>query len=302
MNVNFRSPVFEQVSSSPLGLSLLIATLAAVALSPSAIASEPLGAPQAPVRSVANPTTPVSPEDLQRQQLEEIKMQQRTSAAQVSEGGININTIKGQVTSVSQLSDVKPTDWAFQALQSLVERYGVIAGYPDKTYRGNRALTRYEFAAGLNAALDRVNELIGSSTADLVRKEDLVTLQRLQEQFAAELATLRGRVDSLEARTATLQKQQFSTTTKLQGEVIFLAADTFGDRALPNNTPRVNTSDDTETFLGYRVRLSLPTSFNGKDQLFIRLGANTVPNLTASTGTAETRLTIDKGSFEWLFR
>ncbi|OWY66980.1 hypothetical protein B7486_33615 [cyanobacterium TDX16] len=48
-----------------------------------------------------------------------------------------------QVTSVSQLSDVQPTDWAFQALQSLVERYGCIAGYPDGTYRGNRALTRY---------------------------------------------------------------------------------------------------------------------------------------------------------------
>ncbi len=49
-----------------------------------------------------------------------------------------------QVTSVSQLSDVQLTDWAFQALQSLVERYGCIAGYPDGTYWGNRALTRYE--------------------------------------------------------------------------------------------------------------------------------------------------------------
>jgi uncharacterized protein involved in exopolysaccharide biosynthesis len=37
-----------------------------------------------------------------------------------------------QVTSVTQLSDVRPTDWAFQALQSLVERYGCIAGYPDR--------------------------------------------------------------------------------------------------------------------------------------------------------------------------
>jgi hypothetical protein len=60
-----------------------------------------------------------------------------------------------QVTSVSQLSDVSPTDWAFQALQSLVERYGCIAGYPDGTFRGNRAMTRYEFAAGLNACLDK---------------------------------------------------------------------------------------------------------------------------------------------------
>jgi Carbohydrate-selective porin, OprB family/S-layer homology domain len=133
-----------------------------------------------------------------------------------------------QVTSVSQLSDVKPTDWAFQSLQSLVERYGCIAGYPDKTYRGNRALTRYEFAAGLNSCMDRINELIGAGTADLVKKDDLEALKKLQEEFAAELATLRGRVDALEARTATLEKQQFSTTTKLVGEVIFSLAGAYG--------------------------------------------------------------------------
>jgi hypothetical protein len=62
-----------------------------------------------------------------------------------------------QINSVSQLSDVQPTDWAFQALQSLVERYSVISGYPDSTFKGNRALTRYEFAAGLNAALNRLS-------------------------------------------------------------------------------------------------------------------------------------------------
>jgi predicted RNase H-like nuclease (RuvC/YqgF family) len=136
----------------------------------------------------------------------------------------------GQVTSVSQLSDVQPTDWAFQALQSLVERYGCIAGYPDGTYRGNRAMTRYEFAAGLNACMDRVNELIASATADLVRKEDLEALRKLQEEFAAELATLRGRVDALEARTSTLEAQQFSTTTKLNGEVVFAVGSASGWR------------------------------------------------------------------------
>jgi len=102
-----------------------------------------------------------------------------------------------QVTSVSQLSDVQPTDWAFGAVQSLVERYDCIAGYPNGTFLGNRAMTRYEFAAGLNACLDRVNELIATATLDVVQKEDLTTLQRLQEEFSAELATLRGRVDSL---------------------------------------------------------------------------------------------------------
>ncbi|MCY7322913.1 MAG: iron uptake porin [Phormidesmis sp. CAN_BIN36] len=195
------------------------------------------------------------------------------------------NASIGQVTSVSQLSDVRPTDWAFQALQSLVERYGCIAGYPDKTYRGNRALTRFEFAAGLNACLDRVNELIAAATADLVKKEDLATLQRLQEEFAAELATLRGRVDALEARTSTLEKQQFSTTTKLAGEVIFAVTDEFGVR---------NTRGNNTVFQD-RVRLALNTSFTGSDLLVTRLAAGNAgafnlqnPNRLAAGQTSAT--------------
>ncbi|MBW4580590.1 MAG: iron uptake porin [Tildeniella nuda ZEHNDER 1965/U140] len=168
-----------------------------------------------------------------------------------------------QVTSVSQLTDVKPTDWAFQALQSLVERYGCIVGYPDKTYRGNRALTRYEFAAGLNACMDRINELIAAGTADLVKKEDLLALQKLQEEFAAELATLRGRVGALEARAATLEKQQFSTTTKLGTELITYLANAFGER----------TSARNNTDIGFRLRLDFDTSFTGKDRLRTRLQA-----------------------------
>ncbi len=219
---------------------------------------------------------------------------QVTSVSQLS-GTIQPSSgLAGQVTSVSQLSDVKPTDWAFQALQSLVERYGVIAGYPDRTYRGNRALTRYEFAAGLNAALDRINELLAASTSDLVKKEDLATLQKLQEQFATELATLRGRVDTLEAQTTTLEKQQFSTATKLIGDAVFIGADVFGDRA--NNTPANDTGDDTQATLSYRVRLALQSSFTGKDLLFARLAASNTPVLQSTTGTAETRLTIEKNT------
>ena len=169
-----------------------------------------------------------------------------------------------QVTSVSQLSDVQPTDWAFQALQSLVERYGCIAGYPNQTYRGNRAMTRYEFAAGLNACLDRINELIATATGDLVKKEDLATLQKLQEQFAAELATLRGRVDAVEARTAELEANRFSTTTKLNGEAIIAGVGASG--GAPNQR-------DPNIILVNRVRLNLTTSFTGKDSLITGLQA-----------------------------
>ncbi|MBW4607493.1 MAG: iron uptake porin [Hassallia sp. WJT32-NPBG1] len=210
-----------------------------------------------------------------------------------------------QVTSVSQFSDVQPTDWAFQALQSLVERYGCIAGYPNGTYRGNRAMTRYEFAAGLNACLDRVNELIATATADLVTKEDLATLQRLQEEFSAELATLRGRVDTLEAKTAELESNQFSTTTKLLGEAIFVLSDSFGDNAaisaatLRSNPNAPDRELDSNTTLSERIRLNFLSSFTGKDQLQIRLQAGNIiannnPNIgNASTGTNMTRLIFE---------
>ncbi len=192
------------------------------------------------------------------------------------------NNSQSQVTSVSQFSDVQPTDWAFQALQSLVERYGCIAGYPDATYRGNRALTRYEFAAGLNACLNRVNELIATATADMVTKQDLATLQRLQEEFSAELATLRGRVDSLEARTAELEANQFSTTTKLVGEAIFGVTDAFGG----------NTGKNNNAVFQDRVRLDLQTSFTGRDVLHTRLAAG---NATAFSQVDKAGFPINTG-------
>ncbi len=198
-----------------------------------------------------------------------------------------------QITSVSQLSDVRPTDWAFQALQSLVERYGCIAGYPDGTYRGNRALTRDEFAAGLNTCLDRVNELIAAGTSNLVRKEDLTTLQQLQQEFVTELATLRGRVNTLAARTADLEVKQFSTTTKLAGEVVFAISGVGGDaKSVPSGRVQGSAGNirDNETFSD-RVRLALNTSFTGRDLLRTRLQArNVVPFDTNVTGTYQTRL------------
>ncbi|MFK0729800.1 MAG: iron uptake porin [Gloeotrichia echinulata HAB0833] len=191
----------------------------------------------------------------------------------------------GQVTSVSQLSDVQPTDWAFQALQSLVERYGCIAGYPNKTFRGNRALTRYEFAAGLNACLDRVNELIATGTADLLNKQDLAKLQKLQEDFSAELATLRGRVDALEARTAELEANQFSTTTKLQGQVVAVISDVLSGDKVRVGGANTNITDKNTT-LGVRARVEFATSFTGQDTLLTRIETNNIvsPNINTQEG------------------
>lgn len=222
-----------------------------------------------------------------------------------------------QVTSVSQLTDVKPTDWAFQALQSLVERYGCIAGYPNNTYRGNRSLTRYEFAAGINACLDRVNELIATATTALVTKEDLATLQKLQAEFATELGTLRGRVDSLETRTATLKAQQFSATTRLNVLSSFNVSQAFasGDVKaegvpIPNSLPAARlalrspnpatgklepivttTSRTASTTFSQSTYLILSSSFSGRDTLttILAAGNGSPPSSTySSAGFAST--------------
>jgi hypothetical protein len=232
--------------------------------------------------------------------------EQVTSVAQLSQESNSL----GQVTSVSQFSDVQPTDWAFQALQSLVERYGCVAGYPNGTFRGNRALSRYEFAAGLNSCLDRVNELIATATADMVSKQDLATLQRLQEEYSTELATIRGQVDALEARTGELEANQFSTTTKLSGEAIFSVSQAFGDKVAVASSATGNkpTADlDSKATFSDRVRLTLNSSFMGTDQLQTRLNAgNNISNNqsttstldigSAKTGTNMTRLGYDGGT------
>ena len=184
---------------------------------------------------------------------------------------------------IDRLSDVRPSDWAYTALQNLVEKYACIVGYPNLTYQGNRALTRYEFAAGLSSCLDRISDLIAASTADLATKEDLATLQRLQEEFAAELATLRGRVDSLEARTAELEANQFSTTTKLKGETIFIVGVPIDE----------DDAFDDQTIAGYRVRLNFDTSFTGDDLLRARLQSRDIDNFDGFGGT---NWTIGSGS------
>ena len=194
------------------------------------------------------------------------------------------NSDLAAITSVSQLNDVKSTDWAFTALQSLVERYGVIAGYPDSTFRGKQALTRYEFAAGLNVALDKVNEIVSAGLADKVSKEDIVTLQKLQEQFASELATIRGRVDALDAKTAKLESQQFSTTTKLSGTAQFLLGTTVSN----GKTQSTGAGRSTNTVFAYAVNLRFNTSFTGKDLLSFTIGTSGTPNIANLVGGTTT--------------
>ena len=178
-----------------------------------------------------------------------------------------------QVTNVNRLRDVSPVDWAYEALANLASRYGCITGFPDNTYRGEQPVSRYEFAAGLNSCLNKLEGVISAS--EEVSTEDIETLLRLMQDFQTELSIVRGRTDGVQARVADLELTQFSTTTKLRGEVIFGLGSVFSG------------NNDNSTVLGDRVRLELNTSFNGRDLLFTRLATGNFPSLTDNTGQGE---------------
>ncbi len=211
------------------------------------------------------------------------------------------NNSTSQVTSVSELQDVSPTDWAYEALRSLVERYGCIVGYPDRTFRGNRATSRWEFAAGLNACLNTIERLLQENVA--VLREDIEKLKRLAQEFEQELIALGARVDNLENRVAYLEDHQFSTTTKLQGEAIFTLSDAWGERALDfreqdlfNQGLLERRRIDDNGVLGYRLRYILNTSFTGNDLLYTRIESGTIIDWSDPTGTNMARLGHDSNS------
>jgi len=241
-----------------------------------------------------------------------------TSVSKMMNSGDSVS----QVSSVSELTDVDPNSWAFQALKSLVERYGCIEGYPSKKYLGNRPLSRYEFAAGLNSCLDKIGEQLAAATAPLATKDDLAALQRLQEEFKAELAILRGRIEALEAKTKELEANQFSTTTKLDGSVVMAVTGgsaggevnvggTFG--AFTSSTATIDClqqnigctenprsapvpgSAANVTVVG-RTRLNFRSTFTGKDELLVRLSGVTGQDTSFTFGNLLASGTVAPGS------
>jgi hypothetical protein len=221
------------------------------------------------------------------------------NAADLNISGVNrYSAADEQVTSISQFSDVKPTDWAYQALSNLIERYGCVAGYPNGTFKGGQAMTRYEAAALLNACLDRISEVTDE-------------LKRLMKEFEKELAVLKGRVDGLEAKVGELEANQFSTTTKLNGKATFvLGGNSYGGgyRTTPlasrySGFP-VGSKYATEaaqasgaTTFNYDLQLNFDTSFTGKDLLRTRLRAGNFAQ-SAYAGNAPVGLTGMEAAFE----
>ncbi len=123
--------------------------------------------------------------------------------------------------------DVPLNHWAYDAVQSLAAK-GIVIGYPDGTFGGNRAMTRYEFAMAIARGLAYVEQEI--EEAGFANQEDIAMLEKLVQEFADELWALGVTVDdlkralgensqairALEARVSDLEK--YAEPVKVTGE------------------------------------------------------------------------------------
>jgi len=116
-----------------------------------------------------------------------------------------------QVTSISEFGDIRPTDPEFTAVQSVVERYGINVGLPDRTFRGKQPITRGDFVIYLSEAMDRVHELLAAGTADTsdvarINNDLEVVSQQLNQKstrIARRIEQIQTRLAKLEARVTT---------------------------------------------------------------------------------------------------
>lgn len=122
--------------------------------------------------------------------------------AQAQENRANKTVIEeeGEVVFV----DITPNHWAYKSLKKLAEEYGIMGGFPDNTFRGNRNLTRYEAAAMLKKLMDKVEDLVAkASKPNYATKADL---EQLKKEFTTELEEVQGDIKKLAKDQQDLQK------------------------------------------------------------------------------------------------
>ena len=162
-----------------------------------------------------------------------------------------------RLAAAASFNDLRPTDWAWQALRNLAERYGCGTGKGAGRFEGGQSLTRFEGAALLQECLPRIGALTDE-------------LRRLLAGFDPELALLRGRVEGLDARVGRLAALQFSPTTKLSGLATAVVGGNRFTGGRGGGAPQANADAGAITYT-YDLQLGLNTSFNGKDLLFLNL-------------------------------
>ncbi|MBX2861807.1 MAG: iron uptake porin [Vampirovibrio sp.] len=201
------------------------------------------------------------------------------------------------LTSVDELSDVNSSHWAYEALRDLVEKYDVIEGYPDATFRGDRAPTRWEMAAALNALVKSVGRDLARLGAEKANKRDLETLARLQQEFRNELNALNQRTTALEQRASAIEAKNeeqdnrltLLEKTQLHGDFSFGGIADVGDNGIAT-TGNDGFRDGLSTIGRLRLSMDIPVkeadddSYLGRGDVYARMIAAFGRNSNTNNG------------------
>ncbi len=122
-------------------------------------------------------------------------------------------------------ADVPADHWAFDAIAELAAK-GILEGYPDGTFKGDRAMTRYEMAMALARILARIEAIKIPPPPKIpppeVRRADIDRLQRLINEFRAELSALGVRITAVEEQLAAVKARLAQDTTRITGDWTFV--------------------------------------------------------------------------------
>ena len=154
-------------------------------------------------------------------------------------------------------SDVTPSDWAYQAVVDLSEQ-GVVEGYPDGTFKGERNITRYEMAQIIARMLAKEDQL---------NAEQRATLDKLAGEYADELANLGVRVSNLEKKVGNIY---WSGDARMRYQNNATGDDSWNGRMRINVKGQVNDSTYVQgRFLNEMDFKGNDTSSTSMDQLYV---------------------------------
>lgn len=180
----------------------------------------------------------------------------------------------------AQLVDLAPNHWAYTAIQALIEKYRLMGGYPDKTFRGQKPVSRYELAAVLATLMDRLDS---KETRGLpATPADAKLVDRLKDEFKVELRDLHTRLVQLEGASKGVEsalkdlKSAAGGGDKVKGSIGVTLQDDPEDRLKPHVTSSFEVkfaSDiDENTSISASIGGGQPAAASGGTPVFTRGG------------------------------
>jgi hypothetical protein len=204
-----------------------------------------------------------------------------TDATSAPAPGMTSTIIDAQAQS-DALRGIPSNSWAYQAIQDLVAD-GIIVGYPDGTFKGNRPLTRYEAAVLTERAVEFLTKkLANPSTASQVSQADIDKLRALLDEFKGDIDSLKIRVADIDSRLkkveATQTSMQAQEARAKLGLVYFIRPGSFTESVAAYRSASGCTSSNCAVALAPNTALSGGSLGSG-----VNVGANKY--LSGSNGT-----------------